>query len=1071
MHVSASTNGHCPTCGSRLAAGAAGGRCAACLLRLALSIDPAEADGGEEPEGLPEAPGQFGDYELIERIGRGAMGVVFKARQKRLDRLVALKVLDLAGKVPANAAKRFRAEASAAAALRHPGIVTIHDVGVHQGYHYIAMDLVEGTTLAALVARGPVSAERAARLVADVADAVRCAHEHGIMHRDLKPTNILVDRAGRAHVADFGLAKKIEGDADMTMPGQVMGSPNYMSPEQARGEAVGMASDVHALGALLYHCVAGRPPFLGETIADTLNHVIHGEPVRLRLLVPGVPRDLETIAQRCLEKEPARRYASAKEPARRYASAKELAADLRRFLRREPIAARPVSRVERVWRWCRRRPAVAGLLGATVVLLMAVVVGSPVAAWRIRAERERAEDNLYAADMNLAQQALAQSSRARVRALLERHRPKGAGTDRRGFEWRYLWGKTQRDDVEVLRAKAGERHLVVVPGTTLVAAGREVWDGAAPERPVFSLPEGCVAVAFDAAAGELLAGGWNGLSAWTIGTWERRELLKDEVVQAVALSQGGRWLATGGDRLRLWERDGGGWRPVAERERRFKVWHNARTLAFSPDGKWLATATGESWANRCGMELWSVPELERRENFPAGPGDVVTLTFSPDGNHVVAGCWNGLIRAWEIGSGREVETGMRVQGFVTELVFSPDDPEVFAMVASDRTVRLWNFRTREQLVAMHGPDRQIWAMSFDGAGETLLTLEQDGRVARWNAATRRPVDVLVSGGRPTMPLGFSEDGRTLATIDQAGMLRFWDVVQRREIAAMGQAIDFSGVGTRDFEIIAPAITRDLQRLAVGTTDGRVRLHELASREVAAWTAHAAGVRNVAFSPDGEVLATVGDDGWVRSWDVSTRRMHAEVKVTGQLALEDFNVPLVWTDDGRRVAAASATAIMVLDRASGRVERTMPVDSLIYSMRFAPGGELVSAHETFEVVFRDVESGREIDRIPTSHQEGIYDLCFSPDGRTIATAVDHVKLWSMATRQEVSTLLGHERNIFAVMFSPDGNLLVSADYAGQVRLWPARPLAEIDGGGVAVRGVLGFGFRTTNGHELTRMMGR
>ncbi len=1041
MHVSASTNGHCPTCGSKLGAGAEPGRCPACLLRLALSIDAEEPESTEENDGLLEAPGEFGEYELVEQIGRGAMGVVFKARQPSLERFVALKVLDLAGRVPLDAAKRFRAEASAAAALRHPGIVTIHDVGVHQGRHYLAMDLVEGSTLAALVARGPFPAEKAAALMAEVADAVQCAHERGILHRDLKPTNILVDRAGRPHVADFGLAKRMGADADLTMPGQVMGSPNYMSPEQARGAPVGVASDVHALGAMLYHAVAGRPPFLGETITDTLNAVIHGEPVRLRLLVPGLPRDLATIVHKCLEKEPARRYASAR----------EVAEDLRRFLRHEPILARPIGRVERVWRWGRRRPAVAGLTAATAVLLVAVAVGSPVAAWRIRAERERAEDNLYAADMNLAQQALTQSSRARVRALLERHRPGADGTDRRGFEWRYLWGKTQRDDQPVLQTLTGERHLVRIPGTTLIAAGSAVWDLEAPERPVFTLPEGSLAAAFDGTARELLASGRNGLSAWSVGTWTRRDLLKDEAVHAVELSADGRWMASGGTRLRLWEREGGVWRVAAVRDRTFKVWHNARTLTFSPDGAWLVTATGESWASRCRMDMWSVPALEWREDFPAGPGDVLSVAFTPDGRHLVAGCWNGLIRAWDFRTRQEVETGMRLHGFVTELVFSPDDPEVFATAASDRTVRLWNFRTREQLVAMQGPDAQIWAMCFAEGGRTLLTLEQQGRVARWDAGTRRRVDVLIERGPPTVPLGFSEDGRTLATIDQTGALRFWDVVRRREIAGLAQPIDFGGVLTRDFEIMAPAMARDLRVLAVGTMDGRVRLHDVTARTVAEWTAHAAALRNVAFSPDGATLATVADDGWLRLWDVRTRRMEAEEKVVGSLAPEDFNVPLVWSDDGRRVAVASATAISVLDRGAGTLERTMPIDSLIYSMRFAPGGDLVAAHETFEVIFRDVGRGRVVDRVHTSHQEGIYDVCFSPDGRTMATAVDYVKLWSVATRQEVSTLRGHERNIFAAMFSPDGNLLVSADYAGQVRLWPARPLAEIDGGGVAVRG--------------------
>jgi eukaryotic-like serine/threonine-protein kinase len=345
MHAVGLPRKQCPSCGAKLSALVSAEQCTPCLLRLAFNFDHGAAldvDGsGSETEqsgvtgnGLPAAPGLFAEYELIEPIGRGAMGVVFKARQRSLDRLVALKVLDLTGPVPADAAKRFQIEASAAAALRHPGIVTIHEVGVHQGRHYLAMDLIEGPTLATLVAQQPLAAEGAARLLASVADAVQCAHERGILHRDLKPSNILVDASDEPRVADFGLAKRMHADADMTIPGNIMGSPNYMSPEQARGAALGPASDVHALGAILYHCLSGRPPFVGQTVPDTLHHVIHSEAVALRLLVAGVPRDLDTITLKCLEKDPSKRYADAR----------SLSEDLRRFLRREPISARPAGK-------------------------------------------------------------------------------------------------------------------------------------------------------------------------------------------------------------------------------------------------------------------------------------------------------------------------------------------------------------------------------------------------------------------------------------------------------------------------------------------------------------------------------------------------------------------------------------------------------------------------------------------------------------------------------------------------------------------------------------------------------
>jgi eukaryotic-like serine/threonine-protein kinase len=1050
MHAVDFSRDQCPSCGAKLPAGVSAKECTPCLLRLALDLarDPAldadglvsEADQSEATAGrLPEAPGIFAGYELIELIGRGAMGVVFKARQIELDRLIALKVLDLAHGIPSNAAKRFRMEASAAAGLRHPCIVTIHEVGTLHGLHYLAMDLVDGPTLGTLVAAQRLSAERAAMLIASVADAIHCAHEHGILHRDLKPSNILVDVSGQPRVADFGLAKRMDMDVNMTIPGEIMGSPNYMSPEQARGAVLGRASDVHALGAVLYHCLSGQPPFLGQTIPDTLHRVIHGEPLALRQLVAGVPGDLDTITLKCLQKDPAKRYPDAS----------ALADDLRRFLRREPIRARPAGRPERLWRWCRRRPAIASLTAATAFLVLSVAIGSPIATLRIRAQRERAEGNLYAAEMNLAHQALANSNSTQVRALLERHRPAPGQTDRRGFEWRYLWTKSERDDREILRDTSGKRHrhIVTIPGGNLIAVGNTVSDIGSSAREVFTLPSECIAMAFDPVAGVLLSGGRSGLVATSIATGKSDELLTSESVSAVALSGDRRWMATGGtEYLRLWTRHEGSWREIAQRPREFRAWFNSRTLAFSPDGSSLVSGTGMQRLDRCRLELWSVPALEPQLGLSTAPMDTLSLEFSSDGRSLVTGGWSGRIRVWNLDTMKEANTGMggHLQP-VTEVTFSPNDPNILASTGFDKTVRLWNVHTGTELVALQGPLDMLSALTFTNAGRTLLSLDKGGRISAWDASTRRPLAVLIARGPSTLPLGFSADSTTMATIDEAGGLRFWNTEQRSELEAKKQRIDLTGVST-DFQNIAPAITRDLGTLAIGMEDGRLQFWDLTSRTAHIVRAHAKPMRNLAFSPNDARLATVDDNGVLKLWNVASRTLLAETTIPRKLA-NGFNAPLAWSADGRTIAVASATTIMLHESESGRLVRTLDPEGLVVGLRFSPDDRmLVSAQQDLKVSFWDARSGRLLDRIPTSHQLRIHNLRFSPDGRTLATAVDQVKLWNVATRQEVVTLRGHERNIFGALFSPNGNVLVTADYEGAVRLWSAPPLEAIDGHG-------------------------
>jgi tRNA A-37 threonylcarbamoyl transferase component Bud32 len=308
----------------------------------------------------------FGDYELLEEIARGGMGVVYKARQVSLNRIVALKMI-LAGQLAsADDVRRFYSEAEAAANLSHPGIVSIYEVGQRDGQHFFSMGYVDGPTLAAELTKGPLPPPTAAELVMKIAEAVAYAHSQGVIHRDLKPGNVLLDKSGQPRVTDFGLAKRVEGGSDLTATGQVLGTPSYMPPEQAAGrmQDMGPAADVYALGAILYALLTGRPPFEAATALETLTQVLEQEPIAPRQLNKNIPRDLQTICLKCVEKE---RH-------RRYGSALELAEDLQRFLNGEPIHARPLGPLGRFFRWGRRHPALATTwVGLSILYLQHLV--------------------------------------------------------------------------------------------------------------------------------------------------------------------------------------------------------------------------------------------------------------------------------------------------------------------------------------------------------------------------------------------------------------------------------------------------------------------------------------------------------------------------------------------------------------------------------------------------------------------------------------------------------------------------------------------------------------------------
>lgn len=1061
---------HCPQCHTALPVGALEGFCPVCEFRRAL------ASSGEPRGGCPEAvPSSglpishssspqrsqslatsaatiqgadavaltlsdlktiryFGDYELLDEIAHGGMGTVFKARQVSLNRVVALKLITAGVLASQSIVKRFKAEAQAAAGLNHPNIVPIHEIGEHSGQHFFSMTLINGPTLGQALGRKPMPVRRAAELLITVARAVHFAHQRGVLHRDIKPGNILLDSEGEPHLTDFGLAKFIQRDSTLTQTNAVLGTPAYMSPEQARGDAkaVTTAADVYGLGAVLYETLTGTPPFAGGTSLETIRQVLDQEPRRPSMFNPAVDRDLETICLKCLEKEPGRRYTSAD----------ALADDLDRWLRREPILARAVSRTERTWRWCQRKPALAALSAATLLLALAVLIGSPVAIVRIDSERLRAEaearqnrQSLYAADMLDAQRAIEDGDLSRARQRLSNHFPKQGELDLRGFEWRYHWNSLHGDE-SASWSTGGEhpRHVTVSADGRWVAAGSRVWETSGSNL-VHQLREPGEALLFAPTGTALLVTDAAGLRRVDIRTGDTKPMPTGGRVWAAAFSRSGRWLATGGEAgLQLW--DLRNWQKEAEATNLTFFFFTARGLAFAPDERRLLVNTGYPLRETGELRELEVPSLRPNPAVTSFSKNLSCLTFSPDGTELLTGGWDGRLQLWKTGhsqpSGQVVAEQL---AWIADAHFVPGS-RLVATAGADRCVRLWEHGATPQVRTLRGHTDEIWGMAPAPDGSAVFTVSRDGTVKKWATHPLHSPEVLTADPQPIFPVGVSDDGRQVATLS-SGLLRIWVwegralrelPAQRRELPELRDAPTdpLRGGGMA-------AVSPDFGEVAITVTNQPIVLYSLRDGRRRTLPGSESSEAFVAFSPDGRLLASHHRTQQIVLWEVGAA---VEARV---IEFPDDHVgrtPFSFAARTNVLALASRNEVLFWDTVQHREIRRFPTRRFATLALSPDGNTLVIGDFSGLTYLYDARSGTQLGEPLAGHLSSVNMLGFTSDGRTLLTSGDQrVKLWDLASRREVASARHQGTAVFAAFFAKD-ELLVTADLGHSVRVWAA-----------------------------------
>ncbi|MGO9113046.1 MAG: WD40 repeat domain-containing serine/threonine protein kinase [Thermoguttaceae bacterium] len=928
----------------------------------------------------------LGDYELLEEIARGGMGVVYKARQISLNRIVAVKMI-LAGHLATKADHdRFHAEAQAAALLDHPNILPVFEVGEHEGQHYFSMGYVDGQSLAARLAEGPLPPKQAAELVATVAQAVEYAHRKGVIHRDIKPSNVLIDSKGRPRVTDFGLAKRVGAPgtpgrgSDLTTTGQILGTPSYMAPEQAAGQidTIGPAADVYALGALLYATLTGRPPFQAATSLETMRQVLESAPVALRQLNPGVPRDLETIVLKCLEKPIPRRYATAQ----------ALGEDLRRYLEGRPILARPVGRWEHAWRWCRRQPVVAGLIAAVVLTLVAGTLVSVLSLYRaLTAEATARHD-------------LARALLAQARLASKSHLP--------GQRFETLEALGKASQIEGPSRKLADEAVAALCLADLVVA--QQWPGA---------PQGCYTVAFTPHL-DVYA------RCDVDGNISVRRVVDDREIAAFQTGHrvndyGGLEFSPDGQYLRATTYD------ELAGSRLFRIDVTPATtilddhhiaLAFSPDSRRFVALYHGNEYRVC--ELPSGKELKRFK-LPGESDDLSRIYWNPRKPQIAITRPAG----WRIA---DLETGEQqaecpMPGTIGISAWHPDGRHLAVGANNPLGVEIYDTLTC-RIVAHRclGIPQAGVVPTFNHAGDLLVTNDWSGVRRLWDPASGTELLHMVAHdgnfflvGADDRKAAVSIEGQDLQTLRIAmGAARTFAAAPMKN----GEACDY---GDR----IAPS--RDGRILAITSSAGVSLVDSHSGFELAVIPDR----EPIEFDDSGALL-TCGSNGFHR-WAMQSKSEGRIVHVKSPESLFN-NVPVA-----AGYSTSQDSSVMSMERAlqSGhdRGSYSLSKDGSVVAIA-TPGCNAGA------IVMHQAKAGGEVRRVFAAPQQTEVCRCaVSPDGKWMATG-DHspaferltdARVWDTGTGRLVKALpVGA---LVWVWFSPRGRWLATVSgMDGECRLW-------------------------------------